>query len=178
MEKIRREIRLFWTRNGKLLLQIIGTIALIILAIQGLNQYTILKNKEEAEKKLINQEKIEKEKKKKKEIEKDKETISKFINYCNEKKINEAYKMLSEDCKKTKYLTITDFEEKYIKKIFEYKKDYEISLQENNTYKIVFLEDILQAGSTEKRNKLEDYYSIKEDVLGDKTININLNDSI
>ena len=51
MEKIRRQIKLFWTQNGKLLLQIVGISALVILVIQGLNQFAILQNQDEEKRK-------------------------------------------------------------------------------------------------------------------------------
>lgn len=174
MEHIRREIKLFWARNGKPLLQIIGFILLVIMVIQGLNQYTILSNKEKAEQELETKEQRETEKKKQEDIKEDKEFISKFIDYCNKNNIEEAYQMLSTKCKEKKYLSIKNFKEKYINKIFGDKKDFEITLKEDNIYKIVFLEDILQAGKIENRRKIEDYYRIEEDVLGNKTITINL----
>lgn len=174
MEKIRREIRLFWTRNGKLLLQIIGVIALIILVIQGLNQYTILQNKEKSKKMEATQEQRKQEQIQRKKNGEYKSLISTFINYCNNEKIDEAYNMLSETCKQEKYLTITNFKENYINKVFDRKKDCEITLQENNIFKIIFWEDLLQAGTIANRKQIEDYYMIEEDVLGNKTIYINL----
>jgi len=178
MEKIRREIRLFWTRNGKSLLQIIGVIFLIISVIQGLNRYTILQNEEKQEKLLATQEQREKEKLQKEKDKDYKNIISTFINCCNNKDIEIAYNMLSKTCKQDKYSTVKEFEEKYINKIFDNKKDCKIILKENKIYKILLLEDILQSGTIENRKQVEDYYSIEEDVLGNMTININLYNSI
>ena len=176
MEKIRREIKLFWTRNGKSLLQIIGFIAIVILIIQALNKYTILKNEYENSK--IDYEQIEKEKIQKRNEKEDKDFIVSFVDYCNNKDVKKAYDMLSEECKQTKYSTIEQFEQKYLNKVFNNKKDCEIVLQQNNIYKIIFLKDILQSGALENRDDLQDYYTIKEDVLGNKTININLYNNI
>lgn len=177
MEKIRREIKLFWTRNGKLLLQIIGSIALVILIIQGANQYVIMQNKQKEKETLSHKEEREQEKIKENTNNQYKEYISTFLDYCNNEKIEEAYKMLSENCIKEKYQTIDIFKKNYINKIFNYKKEYQITLQ-NDIYKITFLEDILQAGTVENRKQLEDYYSVNEDVLGEKSININIYNNI
>lgn len=175
MEKIRREIRLFWTRNGKLLLQIIGSIALVILVIQGANQYVIMQNKQK-ETSAYKEEK-EHEKIKDNTDKEYKEYISVFLDYCKNDRIEEAYNMLSENCKKEKYPTIDFFKKNYINKIYSYKREYQITLQ-NDIYKITFLEDILQAGTVENRKQLVDYYGLNEDVLGEKSININIYNNI
>ena len=178
MEKIRREIKLFWTRNSKSLFQIIGIIAIIIAFIQGLNRYAILKSKDEKAKLELTYEERKQEQMQQKKENEDKELIFSFIDYCNKKNILEAYKMLSDNCKKNYYPTMQEFEENYVKKVFNSKKDCKVTVQEDKTYKIVFLEDILQAGTIENRKDLEECYSIEEDVLGNKTININLYNKI
>lgn len=178
MEKIRREIRLFWVRNGKLLLQIIGVIVLIILVVQGLNQFTIINNKAKEEELLATQEERENQKIQKKKENEYKNLILTFVDYCNNKEIDKAYEMLSGTCKKEKYPTHNEFEEKYINKVFKQKKDCEIDILQNNVFKVVLLQDILQAGTIENREKIEDYYSVEEDVLENKSININLYNNI
>lgn len=171
MEKIKRKIKLFWTQNGKPLLQILGVILLIILAIQAANQYVIMQNK--SEKTLEYQQ----QKKKSNNTKVDKNYIDKFIKYCNENNVNEAYKMLSKNCKMEKYPSVEIFRDKYISKIFQYKRDYKIDEEENN-YKITFFEDALQSGKIENRGYIEDIYHIEEDVLEGKCININLYNNI
>lgn len=178
MENIKRKIRLFFVSYGKLLFKIVGTILLIILIIQGLNQYTILQNKEKEQKMVETRNEREEKKKKKESIENDKIIITQFINYCNNKDISKAYELISEKCKQEKYLTIKDFDEKYINKIFNKKRECQIFYQDDNTYKIFLLEDALQAGATENRNQIEDYYTVEENVLGERTININLYNNI
>lgn len=176
MEKVRREIKLFFTRNGKSLLIIIGFIAVVILSIQTLNQYA--KEKDDGETSKISYEQIEEKQLQWENQEKDKNIIYTFIEYCNNKNITKAYEMLSDECKQKKYVTIVEFEEKYLNKVFRDKKDCEITFIEDNLYKITFLKDLLQAGTIENREDLEDYYSIQEDVLGNKTININFRNNI
>ena len=172
MEKIKRKIKLFFVSYGRLLFEIIGGIALIIFIIQSLNQYTISQKKEIIKELEATQGEREKEKKKTEDIQENKDFISRFIDYCNDRNIEEAYNMLSDSCKQKQYTTIKKFKDKYINKIFDSKYDYEITLHEENKYKIIFLEDILQAGTIENRKQKEYYYTIEEDVLGNKTINL------
>ena len=178
MEKIRRAIRLFWVRNSKSLFKIIGFIFAVIFVIQTLNNIAKEKNEQEQIQINIRKEQVEKEQIKKEKESKDKEFILTFIDYCKNRNVIQAYELLTEECKNNKYQTIQDFEQKYINKIFNNPKDIEIDVQENNVYKITFLKDILQAGTLENRKELEDYYTVKEDVLGNKTININLYNNI
>lgn len=178
MEKIRREIRLFCIRHGKSFFKIIGFIFAVIFVLQTLDNIAKQKKEREQPQIYMQQAKIQKEQKQKVKEAKDKQFILTFIEYCNDKKVVQAYELLSEECKYNKYQTIQEFEQKYINKVFNNKKDVEINIQENNIYKITFLKDLLQAGALENREELEDYYTIKEDVLGNKTININLYNNI
>lgn len=173
MEKIRREIKLFWTRNGKSLLQILGFIAVVILIVQTLNELAKVKDNTniseiDYEQKYIQQEKQNE----------DKKIILMFIEYCNSSNLLQAYEMLSEECKIRQYPTIEEFKEKYINKVFTTKRDCKITWQQENIYKITFLKDILQTGTLENIEDIEDYYGIKEDVFGNKTLNINLYSNI
>ena len=172
MEALKRKIRLFLATYGKPLLQGIGVILLIIFVIQGLNYYTIVTNQKNESKKLEYQKKKEEEQKEEKIIEEDKNIILEFLDDCSKKNIQKAFNMLTEDCKQDKYATTKELEEKYVNKIFNKKYDFEVNYQ-GNIYQVVFLEDILQSGSVNDRNKLEEYYLIEEDVLGNKTIYIN-----
>ena len=52
------------------------------------------------------------------------ETLDEFINYCNDNKVNEAYNLLSEDCKNQLYPTVEQFKENYYKYIFNINKWY------------------------------------------------------
>ena len=177
MEKIRREIKLFWTRNGKLLLKIIGVIILIIFCVQSANEVAKMKNKQEEEYLLKNKENIERERLKKEKQQEYIEYISEFLDKCINKQIKEAYEMLSEECKEKKYSTIESFKINYIDKIFNHKREYKIT-QEGESFKVTFLEDILEAGKLENREKIEDYYCVEEDVLEVKRISINLYSNI
>lgn len=99
-------------------------------------------------------------------------TISKFLKYCKNENIEEAYKMLSEDCKKNKYDTLEKFKNEYVKEKF--KKDYIYEIQKwiQNTYKISISEDILSTGNI-KDNKREIEYITIVNENSEEKLNIN-----
>lgn len=164
MENIRRSIKLFFTIYGGLLFQIIGGIAIFFFVLKGVNYIYKEDSKTNSQENLISeQEIIDKQKELEKE-EKDILFISNFLDYCNDKQIEEAYSMLSEECIKQKYQTIDIFKKEYIDKIFAYKKEYEIK-KEDNRYKITILEGILESGNIENRKSIISYYKIEEDIL-------------
>lgn len=79
--------------------------------------------------------------------EQSKETIKKFVDYCNNKEIEKAYDMLSEDCKKLIYSDINKFKTNYIDRIFYIYRLYTLEnwfeTNELKTYYIKYTEDIL-----------------------------------
>lgn len=159
MEDIRRNIKLFFTAYGSLFLQLIGIIAIVIFVLQSLNN--IYRNEEKNNSNqniIIEQKKIIEEEKENIEV------ISKFLDYCNEKNIEKAYSMLSEECIKEKYQTIDIFKTEYMDKIFTYKKEYEIK-KEDEKYKITILDGILESGTVENRKYVISYYKIDESIL-------------
>lgn len=164
MENIRRSISLFFATYGGLLFQIIGTIALILLALRGLDYLYKENNIDKLNENVVSEQEIAL---KEKATKKEKENIlfiSEFLDYCNNKKIQEAYNMLSEKCITEKFQTIERFKKEYVEKIFTYKKDYKIEKIEN-LYKITILEGVLQSGKTENRDGIISYYEISENVL-------------
>lgn len=93
--------------------------------------------------------------------------IKNFFDYCNNGKVEEAYNLLSEDCKQKLYPTIQEFKEKYYSRIFTEYKMYNsilwISNGNKNTYRLEIIGDILATGKKEDM-PIEDYYTvIKED---------------
>lgn len=98
--------------------------------------------------------------------------IDEFIEKCNEGKIDEAYNMLSTDCKKEVYPTLKDFEV-YYKKNFETKKDYTIQLWVTNslTYKVELVQDALSTGKIDNTGVLQDFYTITRE-NGEEKLNI------
>ena len=103
--------------------------------------------------------------------------IQKFVSLCNEKNYNEAYNLLSTDCKEEVFTTIDDFKRNYVDKIFTSNKTYTLELWFNTnveyTYRIVYIEDnILSSGTIDTINNKEDYITIiKEN--NEKKLNLN-----
>lgn len=89
--------------------------------------------------------------------------INSFIDYCNNGKIDEAYEILSNECKDVLYPTLEEFKNKYYTRIFKDKKSYEMQAWFSNdgyyTYKISLGEDILTTGNIGSTS-IEDYYTI------------------
>lgn len=90
------------------------------------------------------------------------EIIEKFFDYCNTGKVEEAYNLLSEDCKKELYPTVDRFKQKYYNKIFTEKKMYNsvlwIANGSKNTYRLEIIGDILATGKKETM-PIEEYYT-------------------
>lgn len=104
------------------------------------------------------------------------ETIIKsFFEYCNNGKIEEAYSILSQDCKEELYPNMNDFKQKYYNNIFTESKMYNstlwISNANKNTYRLEITGDILATGKKENM-PIEEYYTIIYE-NGEYRLNIN-----
>ena len=88
--------------------------------------------------------------------------IANFVSYCNNKSITDSYNMLSEECKKELFSTEDEFNNKYLKKIFTNKKDYNIEAWKNTsvgvTYRVTYVDDILSTGKV--GTNTEDYITV------------------
>lgn len=104
--------------------------------------------------------------------------IDEFIELCNNKNAEEAYKLISNECKEKIYPTLEDFINNYYNKIFENKKTYSIQLWvasgSHYTYKVNLKEDILASGNVNSAS-IEDYYTI---VNEDNAYKLNINNYI
>lgn len=153
----KRKIRLFFVNYGKLLFYIIGVIAIFFIFLNALNNYAARKNRKAAQEKAVQQEiNI----KKRSDLEKEnikKGYILAFINHCMNGNIQEAYNMLTENCKTEKYKTLSEFKSNYVDTIFNVKIDeYKIE-NENEVYTISLIEDMLVTGKTKstKQTKIK-----------------------
>ena len=79
--------------------------------------------------------------------------INKYIQYCNNKEYEEAYNLLSNECRTELYPDIEDFKE-YIDSVFDAKKTYSIqnysNVDDTYIYDVNIFEDILATGLTGK----------------------------
>lgn len=102
-------------------------------------------------------------------------TIKTFIEYCNNRQVEEAYDMLSEDTKYNLYKSKTEFVKNYYITFFKTKKIYNMQAWITSggyyTYKVEFEEDLLSTGGADS-NKIEEYYTV---VKENEKYKININ---
>lgn len=99
-------------------------------------------------------------------------TISKFLQYCKNEQYQEAYDMISDDCKEKIYQTIDEFTNKYAKTKMTKNHVYEIEKWIRNTYRISISEDVLATGNIGDDSKREEYITIVKENSQNK-LNIN-----
>lgn len=110
----------------------------------------------------------------KENVKKDTEIIKNFIDFCNDNNIEEAYNLLSQQCKDELYKNINDFYTKYYKNIFNEKRSYDIenwASSKNITYKVKYLNDIMSSG-TVNDEYIEEYITVVTE-NNEKKLNIN-----
>lgn len=95
------------------------------------------------------------------------ELISTFIDYGNNLKIEEAYNLLTDECKENVYPNIEVFKKTYIDVVFKEKKQADIQswIQNENyyTYLVNYTGDILSTGDYTKETQYQDYITIDKD---------------
>lgn len=88
--------------------------------------------------------------------------IDNFIKVCNNKDVSTAYNYLSSDCKNELFPTLTEFKTKYVDKIFNTEKQYNIENWKTATglytYRVTYTENALSTGSIS--GSIEDYITI------------------
>ena len=110
----------------------------------------------------------------KENVKKDTEIMKNFIDFCNDNNIEEAYNLLSQQCKDELYKNINDFYNKYYKNIFNEKRSYDIenwASSKNITYKVKYLNDIMSSG-TVNDEYIEEYITVVTE-NNEKKLNIN-----
>lgn len=97
------------------------------------------------------------------------EAIQKFINFCNSREINNAYEMLTDDCKEFIFSNNkNNFNNDYINKIFVKQMSYNSTKVENSNdycevYAVNFFEDPINKGIIDESNSKNDYITVVED---------------
>ena len=185
----RRWLSGFWRDNKEKIMQIakvcgiliaIGASAGVIFSTLNLNngnQNNTVSKVYTPEKTVISGDNIKEE-----EFEKENNLAETFVNLCNDQKIEEAYNLLTDECKEKLYPTMQDFKEKYYDIIF--KEDRIFSLQSwvnnknYNTYKISYTGDFMATGVYDGTEKFEDYITIVTDKDNEENKKINVNNYI
>jgi len=179
----------FYNQNRKQIIRVIAIITFIILLIQMLNyiyknkidnnQINISENKKSnignfgtivSNKSAITDTKVDNEK-----LNDDVTVINEFIENCNERNIEKAYSLLSNECKEEMYPTVKDFYENYYMMVFNNNKlEYSVENWIQDTYEVKFIEDMLATGKINDENK-QDYITIVEE---NDSFKININNYI
>ena len=98
--------------------------------------------------------------------------ISNFVNYCNSKDLENAYNLISQDCKEELFPNIRDFKENYYDNIFKTKKQYNIQNWSGSIYIIRYTEDMLSTGKTNNNAAVQDFIKIISEE-GEEKLSIN-----
>lgn len=98
--------------------------------------------------------------------------IDGFLSLCNNKKFEEAYKLVSTDCKNNLFTTYEIFKKTYCDKIFNSYKTYTTENWSGNTYRVKITEDPLVTGKTSNDMAIQEYMTIVDENK-EKKLNIN-----
>lgn len=183
-----RKIILWYNKNRKTLLIFFGGFIVIFLSIQLFNYFerrnsrnnvknNIIENKMDYQ---LNSIKIDDDKSvisgtnlTANQV-KSTKVIDDFVMYCNEGKIEDAYSLLSDDCKKELYPTLENFSQSYYSKVFNgEEKKVSIENWTSNIYKVKFNTNSLSTGMYSEKNIIQDYITIINDEKGNYRLNIN-----
>lgn len=182
MHKLRR----FIYQNKYQILGVLGIIAFILIIIQLMNLWARKNNNSEIENRqqnttIVNENNSgvisEKSAVTGKEVSKqqlDNETtaINKFMGYCNNQDFENAYNMITEECKKQMYNSLDIFKQSYYKNVFNgEKKNFTIENWVKDTYRVNITGDVLATGNVDEYSK-QDYITVKQ-VNGEYKLNIN-----
>lgn len=104
----------------------------------------------------------------------DTKLIDQFINACNNSDLEEAYNLLSDDCKKELYNNLEDFKNMYYATVFKSGfKNYTIENWVKDIYRVNYTDDVMSTGNYSGNSSYKDYITIIKDSNGDYKLNIN-----
>lgn len=174
-----------WNQNRKKIIIIVLIVAFCFLVLQILNNIAKenirkqnmenkINNENISDKKLPTTSIITGEKVNKQTTENNVKIIEEFSNMCNEGKIQEAYNLLTPNCKQALFETVEDFKNNYYDIIFKETRTTKIENYKNsvttNTYAVTFYEDIISTGNVGQANNYKDYITVEKDT---NKLNIN-----
>ncbi len=183
----------WYNQNRKTIWKGIGIVALIILIIQLLNYWVKRNNEKELE--AANQIQVTNNLKEYNTVSVGEEystltgeslsnnqlsqieVIDMFVEYCNNGKVEEAYNMLTDECKDEIYREQRIFEETYYNEIFlNTQRNVVVENWISNIYKVNYNEDFLSSGKYSTENTKQDYITIEQQE--DDTYKLNINNYI
>lgn len=105
-------------------------------------------------------------------LKKDITVIDNFLNLCNNKQFEQAYELISDECKENLFKTYDIFKRTYCDVNFSSYKTYTTESWSGNTYRVRITEDPLATGNTSQDMSIQEYMTIVEN--GNETkLNIN-----
>lgn len=102
------------------------------------------------------------------------EVLEQFIKCVTNNQIQEAYSLLTKECKEIQYPSVENFAQSYCNDIGNKTYDFQLWTSANNiyVYQVKFLEDMLSTGRDNSKNYLQDYITVlKQD--GIYRLNVN-----
>lgn len=177
------KIKSFYNKNRKLIWKVIGGVVLLIVVLQVLNAYSISKmqlteieedinTQNESEDGVISNEEnapTKAETETQYEIMSTEERlIYQFLENCKMNDIDEAYSLLTNECKDRMYLNRDIFKNSYVDKLYlNEKSSFVISKFSESIYAVEIIGDIMSTGNTSKR--INEYITVEEN----QKLNIN-----
>lgn len=102
------------------------------------------------------------------------EYINQFVDLCNTQQVEEAYNLLSDECKEEVYPSLDSFKRNYYNTVFNgQKRNISVESWANNIYKVKYEVDALSTGVYTEENTLQDYISVIKDDNGEGKLNVN-----
>lgn len=191
-----QEIRLWYNNHRKKIWITVGIIAAVIILVQLLNflvsriddneenYNTILENNNfiseiknetnvdlESTQSVISGQEVPK-----KQLTIHTGTIGKFFDFCNQGNTQEAYDLLTDECKEQMYNSLEVFEQAYYQDVFGgEQKIYSVENWIGNTYKVSITENMLATGKSNNGYSKQDYITVEE---VDENYKLNINNYI
>ena len=99
-------------------------------------------------------------------VEKDSKIISTFFDNLNNEKFEDAFNMLTDECKEEMFSTVDELKEDYYNNIFGgERKSFEVENWVNNIYKVDIVPDMLATGKSNNGEVMQDHITIDDDKL-------------
>lgn len=172
----------FINKNKGKIVVVVAIIIFLLLIIQVLNKASVEKVKDNtnADRNLSNEVKRSKDTilsdtkiRNNTTAEENYNLITTFIQYCNNHEIEQAYNLLTEECKENVYPKIENFEKNYIDVVFQNKRQATIQSwtehRDKHTYLVKLMGDIMATGNGEEQ-EYEDYVTVEGE---EQKLNIN-----
>lgn len=165
------KIKIFWSEHGNPILLAILVVGSIILIVQGLNKLAIRQGAVAEGNNVLTNNTVATNNIESATVRQEKRTIQQFLTYNQNQQIEEAYNMLSANCKASTYPTLKDYKEKYCNQYFSKEQNVEIEVEKENRYKIIFYKNnAIETGTVNSTIDFIQYYQIEREGTSNKII--------